>query len=282
MDDLFKSMQMFSQGVKELQFSNALREANSQVQQVKQSALKEEEQRAQLGQIANNLTTYMAQIGTPATTMQVIAGAMGPKRYSNPGEAAMEAALSGDQRLMKAAQNADMAAQTGNMAQLGMQQKFQANENALNRQNALMLKAMDVGSSQKQSQGDLEFNTNVKSALVGLKDLEQTVKRAGNWEMWNEGDKAKLEQASYDLAIKYAKIVDPASVAREGEVAAAQKYLIPMGLTTRNSVTLANIKEFRNKIQEQVKARSSSKPGAAPEAQAPQQNAPAWSQFVRK
>lgn len=79
-DNLFEAMKMFQQGVKELSFSNALSQANDAVQQVKQSGLKAHEQKAQLNQISNQLVTFMAGQGIPATTIeQVSASLAGPK-----------------------------------------------------------------------------------------------------------------------------------------------------------------------------------------------------------
>jgi hypothetical protein len=264
MQDLFQAMQMFKQGVQELQTSRVISGANEAVQQIKSSEMDEQQQRAELSSLANQMTMNLAQLGTPATTIQQIAGAIGPRRFSNPAEAAMEGAISGDQKLMDAAAQADLASQAGNIQQASNQQAWQTKENELNRQLQRDLKAMDMrqdqqGKQKEQKQADTDFGTNVKAALKGLNDLEKTIKEDGNFEFWNEKSKAKLEQAQYDLAIKYAKIVDPTSVAREGEVAAAQKYMLPLGFGTRNSLSLAAIKEFKNKIAETVKARAATK-----------------------
>jgi hypothetical protein len=89
--------------------------------------------------------------------------------------------------------------------------------------------------------------------------LEKLIGKFGNFEVMNSKASAQLESASYQLAINYAKIVDPASVAREGEVAAAQKYLIPLGLGTRNSKSIEAVKEYKRKIMEYAKARAMQK-----------------------
>jgi hypothetical protein len=111
-----------------------------------------------------------------------------------------------------------------------------------------------------------------------LLDLENTVTKYGNVETglpWvsNPEAAAKLKALPYEIAIAKAKIVDPGSVAREGEVKAAQKYLIPMGWTMtgkiKNSETLAAIKAqredlaARRKTWEQNRASTATPRGAA-------------------
>lgn len=64
----------------------------------------------------------------------------------------------------------------------------------------------------------------------------------------------------YNMAVDYAKLVDPESVAREGEVAAAQKYMLPFrnkgGLTTRNDTALKQIDEYLVGLDSRIKERS--------------------------
>jgi hypothetical protein len=115
MDDLFKGMQMFQQGMKELAFTRAL-------------------QRSALQQISNSLVTQMAQYGVPATTIEQVKQAVGPMQFGTPQAAAMEGLLSGKPGLVNAAAQADITGQAGNMAQMKMQQDFQSRENALNRE----------------------------------------------------------------------------------------------------------------------------------------------------
>jgi hypothetical protein len=91
------------------------------------------------------------------------------------------------------------------------------------------------------------------------KQLEDTVKEYGTFEAYDAEGSARLGQLPYQLAIAYAKIVDPSSVAREGEVTAAQKYLIPTGFFKRNDTALAAIRNLRDDLQERAKQYSRSK-----------------------
>ena len=98
------------------------------------------------------------------------------------------------------------------------------------------------------SAADLAFESNASAALRYADEFENTVRKYGTFEVGSPEGSAKLGQLPYQMAIAYAKIVDPASVAREGEVAAAQKYIIPTGLLTRNDTALNAISNFRNDI----------------------------------
>jgi hypothetical protein len=116
-----------------------------------------------------------------------------------------------------------------------------------------------AGGSNKLEISEKTFMANAQEYLEQLKELEDTVNKYGNFEVASPGAtkgaieaSAKLDQLPYKMAITYAKIVDPQSVAREGEVAAAQKYVIPMGLLTGNDKTLAAIKNQREEIKRRV------------------------------
>jgi hypothetical protein len=123
----------------------------------------------------------------------------------------------------------------------------------------------------KKSEAEVNFETNIGAALNGIKELKAVVGRSGNYEsgtFGNASDATKLHQLSYTLAIQYAKLADPGSVAREGEVAAAQKYLIPVGMGTTNKETLSALDNLENQINviksERQKAIGRSPGGGSP------------------
>jgi hypothetical protein len=246
MQDLFQALQMFQSGVKDLAFSSALSQANEQVQQIKAQVTNEQEQRAALHQVSQGLVARMAGLGVPATTIAQVAGAVGP---SVDPLTAQENALKRQDQM----RSEDKA--------------FEAGQNALNRQHQFTLKLLDQQIAKQAVKGetkqaDIDFKTNVESAFAGAQRLREAVKNTGNFEVSDPKAKVTLDQAAYDLAIAYAKIVDPTSVAREGEVDAAKKYMLPMGFGTRNSVTLEAIKQYEQKIIDRVKARGQAREGA--------------------
>jgi hypothetical protein len=121
----------------------------------------------------------------------------------------------------------------------------------------------------KLTEAEVAFETNVEQALAGVTDLRNVVKEYGTWESaWagNPQAAAKLAQLPYQLAIQYAKIVDPSSVAREGEVAAAQKYLLQLGAFKNKDTTLAALDNMETTIngyktsREKVRGGSGGKP----------------------
>lgn len=256
-DDLFKALQMFSQGVKEYQIQSAVGQANQFVQQIKAADLNEQQKRAALQDLSNQLVSQMAGMGAPATQVAQVAGAIGPKQFASPDQAILEGTLTGNNALVDMGVKADKAATANTMA---LYEKKAAIDEASQRrlfdhQLTMGLLKQTAENKQKQSQGDLEFSTNVQVAMKEANKLENIIKRVGNWEKFDTKASAQLESAAYQLAINYAKIVDPASVAREGEVEAAKKYLIPLGIGTRNDVSIAAVQEFKSKIKEYVKAR---------------------------
>lgn len=117
-----------------------------------------------------------------------------------------------------------------------------------------------MGAKKPPAKEDVEFSTNVKVANNLLNDLDKTIDKAGTWESrFNDPESSgKLSAIPYQLAVTYAKIVDPTSVAREGEVQAAQKYLIPLGAFASSAVAKSQIKHMRSTIQQYQKARGSS------------------------
>lgn len=98
-----------------------------------------------------------------------------------------------------------------------------------------------------------------------LNKLSDIVKESGTFELFGD-EGTKMDSLIYQTAVDYAKLVDPDSVAREGEVAAAQKYMLPirqnMGLSTRNKTAQSLIEDYKKSLDERMQARQSAK-GAA-------------------
>ena len=107
----------------------------------------------------------------------------------------------------------------------------------------------------KKSSADLTFEQNSASAIRYANQLEDTIKQYGTWESSRVGSpeaSAKLGQLPYQLAIAYSKVVDPASVVRESEVEAVQKYMVPTGFFASKDKALAAVRNFQNDIKDKV------------------------------
>ena len=142
----------------------------------------------------------------------------------------------------------------------------------------------------KKAEAEVNFETNIGQALSGVKKLREVIGRSGNYEsgtFGNSSDATLLDQLPYQLAIQMAKIADPGSVAREGEVASAKKYLIPMGLGTTNTESLAALDNLEASINGYKTDRQKSmgqKPSAesAPAAKPPVDPAAALAELQRR
>lgn len=97
--DLQTALSMFNDSTKQLMLTRALSGANDQVNQIKASEASDQEKRAQLQGISNNLVMHMASLGTPATTMQLVQGAVGPKQFGNSNDMMRESVLTGNSDL---------------------------------------------------------------------------------------------------------------------------------------------------------------------------------------
>ena len=118
--------------------------------------------------------------------------------------------------------------------------------------------ATEQAKTPTKSSGDISFEQNASAALRYANELTDAIKKYGTYETYDSAGSAKLAQLPYQMAIAYSKVVDPTSVAREGEVAAAQKYLIPTGMFTRDSTALSAANEFKKDIVERINQYNSS------------------------
>lgn len=123
---------------------------------------------------------------------------------------------------------------------------------------------------QKQQETMQEIDYRSKSIDENLAELEKLIEEGGTYNALG-GHNQALTSRIYAIAIDTAKLVDPASVAREGEVTAAQKYaLFQPSLTMRNSTALEIIKDFRKQAARRKRiayeVRGLTEPGQEPAA----------------
>lgn len=93
-------------------------------------------------------------------------------------------------------------------------------------------------------------------------DLKKLVQKYGTFELMGSAG-TEMDSKIYQMAVDYAKLVDPDSVAREGEVAAAQKYMLPIrqnqGLTTSNDTAVKLIDDYISNLDKRMTARAEAK-----------------------
>jgi hypothetical protein len=103
----------------------------------------------------------------------------------------------------------------------------------------------------KLEAADQTFIQNIREYQNQLKLLKDTINDYGTYETTTFGNPAAasaLDQLPYKMAITYSKIVDPQSVAREGEVEAAKKYIVPLGMMANKKQALASIASQEQEI----------------------------------
>lgn len=294
--DLFTALQMFQSGVKDLFAQRTIAQANDAVQQVKAQEGDQFKQRAALQGIANQLTLSLAGQGANPQQIAMAAGAIAPKQFATSDQAILEGTMTGDKTLVDRGIQADQA-QNANRLQL-MQAQSNIAEKSQGRlfdhQEAMLekkaqLDAQRAAKAKPVSEADVGFNTNIQVANKFIDQLKASVVRSGTWEssmFGNKEDAANLDGLPYKLAITYAKIVDPSSVAREGEVQAAQKYLINLGPTANKKMVLQQIDSMKKTIADYAQARQAAKgmpnptAGAAPAGNS--SAAPDWMSFIKK
>jgi len=106
LDDLLKSLAVFDQGVKEYATSNAISDAQSQVQALNQSTQDEMAKRNQLSQIGNNLALHLAKVGTPVSQIESAVGFIKPKAFKDAEDMYVQGVATGDEKLQNAGQTA--------------------------------------------------------------------------------------------------------------------------------------------------------------------------------
>lgn len=99
----------------------------------------------------------------------------------------------------------------------------------------------------------------VENFVANIKDninaLRKQVKDTGTFEMFGS-ESADLERAMTNIAVDMAKLQDPGSVAREGEVALVKKGLFPTGLKALGTRNATADKILENMLSEVEKRRS--------------------------
>lgn len=126
-----------------------------------------------------------------------------------------------------------------------------------------------VAKGKELTVADTAFELNAAAFMRFADELENAVSTYGNFESMSPKGSARIRQLPYEMAIAYAKIVDPSSVAREGEVAAAKQYLVPMSrtpipdmlgltpdspLSIKNSTTLEAIRNQKESLRARIEA----------------------------
>lgn len=159
-----------------------------------------------------------------------------------------------------------------------MKEKQRLAEREQDWQRQLQLRGLEYGQKAKEEQAkeqkELQKKTEevdyrVDQLKTNLQNLKDTVKKEGTV-VFTGPEGAAMDSKLYQIAVDYAKLVDPSSVAREGEVAAAQKYMLPIreqiaslpiiggigpkGLGTSNKTAISLIEQMEQDVEQRGKS----------------------------
>ena len=265
MDQLMQAFQMFGKAAEEYGISSGIKDATEQVQALNtQNEMTLEQRYGAQKQLANQLQGRLAGLGASGQQIASAVGSVAPPDITTvEGSRMLAATAQTPADRMEAnklvASNQKAAGETNLAAkqpEMDARNGFEAAQRELDRQLQRDLAgAARSGKVTEAKAGEVSFTTNLSMAGDMINELKESVTRNGTsesdwWIGSNSKDAAVLKQTPYKLAITYAKIVDPDSVAREGEVAAAQKYLIELGAFKNKDAVLAQIDAMSTTINQ--------------------------------
>lgn len=147
LDDLYKSLSMFQDGMQKLAINQGIQGATSQVEQLNSQMMSEMEKRQAQTQIAKNLSLQLTQAGANGQQIQTAMGAIAPPTIANSADAYNQAVATNDPGLMKMAKDMQGFEEKPKLDQLnatGQNAKDVANING-----AWHMKAAQMAANQK-------------------------------------------------------------------------------------------------------------------------------------
>lgn len=116
----------------------------------------------------------------------------------------------------------------------------------------------------KEVASDKEANYRYITLQNNADQLKKLVQKHGTFSLTGTAG-TEMDSKIYQMAVDFAKLVDPESVAREGEVASAQKYMLPIrqwgGLGTANKTAEDLIDKYKQDLDARIAARKAAKTG---------------------
>lgn len=133
----------------------------------------------------------------------------------------------------------------------------------------------------KQREQMVEIRDRSSNIQRNLEELERLIEEEGTYNVVGAHNK-KISSRIYQIAVDTAKLVDPTSVAREGEVAAAQRYMLfEPSPFIRDSTAKEIISEFKRDAAARLKSAYDVR-GIQPFEESETQQAPSWSADKQK
>lgn len=269
-DELFKAFGMFQQGLQQYATSSAIGDAADQVRQLNSQTTNELERRQKVSEVGNNLALHLNAIGAPAGQIASTMQSIMPSQIKDANDLYLQGAMLGDKgkQLSAMAPEAQKFQMRPDLAKIEASNAGDMAKQRLMGQQAIdleRLKASERGPAEAKA-GDISFATNVEMANTYLDELAGVVPESGTWEMDNmfavlsdRKNAAKLKNLPTQFAQVYAKIVDPETAAREGEVELAKKFLSDFGAFTSSEAAMESIAHMKQSVQQYAQARARAK-----------------------
>jgi len=101
---------------------------------------------------------------------------------------------------------------------------------------------------------EAEYQTRINNIHANIAKMDKLIEDDGTFDLLGAHND-KLAQTIQDIAVDYAKVVDPDSVARESEVESAKKMLQITGLGVRNSTARDSLANFKDQMETRMNSR---------------------------
>lgn len=109
-----------------------------------------------------------------------------------------------------------------------------------------------LASDEKLKAGMQEIESRRRNIVDNLDKLDEQIKKYGTYELTGPQNEQMMKMVT-DVATDVAKLMDPQSVAREGEVKLIADTLVQPTLGMSNETARALIRDFKSSVQDRVK-----------------------------
>lgn len=113
---------------------------------------------------------------------------------------------------------------------------------------------MDPKKEPTTARKETDYTTRVENIKANIKRLKDKIDDDGTFD-WFGSHNQELDQMVQDIAVDYAKLVDPDSVARESEVENVKAMLKVTGLTTRDSTAIGALDNFLDQMETRINSK---------------------------
>lgn len=217
--DFQAALQQFNSGIQDLQRQRTIDTANEQVQAIRASEASEQDKRAKLQQVSNQLVTNLAYYGTPDTTIESVRRAFGGQQAKSAEELYMQGLQTGNQEAMdlglkaqkfeleKFRQQMEIMQHKKDVAQQLQEQKFEENKQvATDKQFSQFGKRLDASAEVRSAFG---------RGAIGIQQANKLEALVNTWGTNPQELNKAPPQAVYEVASALAQMIKTGVATRE-------------------------------------------------------------------